>query len=81
MVVAEFFSGLGVNQNMLWIVIGIAVILYVYLWFYNTEAALNITYGVGRVLYEAVIGIARLLIVIVTAIGRGIYSLFQRLFK
>ena len=79
--IPELFSGVGLSQNTVWIVLGIAVVIYLYLWFYNTEMALNITYGIGRLIQAVTIGLVKVLIVVFSAIGRGLSNLFRRLFK
>jgi len=79
--IPELFSGVGLSQNTVWIVLGIAVVIYLYLWFYNTEMALNLTYGIARVVQTLIMGLVKVLVAVFTAIGRGLAALYRKLMR
>ena len=69
--------GLGLDSSTFIIVGGIALVLYIYVWFHNTEMAMNITTALFKVIFAIGKGIVTVIINVVS----WIVNAFSRLFK
>ena len=61
----------------IYVVVGILLILYVYLWLHDTDMAMNVTTAIFKVFYGLVKGIIMIIVKIVT----WIVELFSKLLK
>ena len=69
--------GLELNFSALYIVFGIATILYIYLWLHDTNKAMDVTTAI----FNSVINIGKVLFKIIIAIVNGIYNLISRFWR
>lgn len=64
---------LGLDLSLFYVVAGIGVIIYVYLWLHNTKMASEVTVAIFNILVVIGKGLAK----VITAMVNGIYALIR----